>query len=316
MTESDDATIDNAFVLANPNPVLSSDGEGIVQFINPAAKNLMNDIAVSHAHDLLPSDHKGMVKACLKTGVTLTEECQLGGKNVVWSYQSTGKDDVVNIYGYDVTRYHLQQPYSKSLPEANPNPVITYNTEAKLIFKNSAVIKLLDNLGLQNVEEVLPVNHAGLMEYCFATESSVTEDRLTGNKSIVWSYRLLDNCGDLCIYGFDVTAYDAGMKDRKSLPEVDPSPVLTANSDGALQFTNDAVCQLLLDFKIEKVEGLLPTDHVGIVKACFLTNTPLNVKNTQCGKTFNWSYLPVDGCEVVYIYGHDITDIRSTFSLD
>jgi hypothetical protein len=314
MTEFDDIKEpEDAFALANPNPVISSDAEGILHFINPAATDLMHDVDVVHAEELLPSDHKDLVKACITTGVTLTEECQLRGRNVVWSYQSIGKGDVVHIYGYDVTRYHLQQPYSQSLPEANPNPVLTYNTEGVLIFKNSALLKMLDNLGLENVEEVLPVNHADLMEFCNKTESAVTEERLTGNKCIVWSYQLLNHSGDLCIYGFDVTGYDTGARDLKTLPEVNPSPVLTADSDGVLQFTNDAVSELLLDFKLEKVEYMLPAEHVGIVKACFLTNTPLNVQNTKHGKTFNWSYLPVDGHEVIYIYGHDITDLRSNF---
>ena len=96
------------------------------------------------------------------------------------------------------------------------------------------------------------------------------------------------------------------------MPDINPNPVLTSDSDGTLQFTNDAACQLQLDFKVEIVEGMLPSDHVGIVKACFLTNTPLNTQNTMCGRTFNWSYLPVDGIDVVYIYGHDITDFRKS----
>jgi transcriptional regulator of aromatic amino acid metabolism len=317
MTEFDNGEeLEDAFVLANPNPVLSSDAEGILQFINPAATDLMQEVEVENADDLLPDDHKGMVKACLATGATLTEECQLSSRNLVWSYQPVGRNDVVHIYGYDVTRYHLQQPYCKSLPEANPNPVVTYNTDGKLIFKNSAVLKLLDNLGRENIEDILPVAHTSLMEYCFTTDSPVTEERLAGGRIIVWSYKLLDDCGDLCIYGFDVTAYDAGRQDRKALPDINPNPVLTANSDGAIQFTNDAVSQILLDFKIEKVEGMLPADHVGIVKACFLTSTPLNAQNTQCGKTFNWSYLPVDGSEVIYIYGHNITDIYLNRSRD
>lgn len=314
MTEFDDEEVKDAFALANPNPVLASDAEGILQFINPAVTDLMHDVEVVHADDLLPSDHKGLVRACLATGATLTEECQLGSRNVVWSYQSIGKEDVVHIYGYDVTRFHLQQPYSKSLPEANPNPVLTYNSEGELIFKNSALLKILDNLGLENIEDILPVNHVSLIEFCFKTESSITEERLTGSRSIVWSYKLLDDCGGLCIYGFDVTAYDVGRKDRKALTEINPSPVLTANSDGAIQFTNDAVCQLLLDLQLDKAEGILPAEHVGIVKACFLTNTPLNVRNTKCGEIFIWSYLPVDGSDLIYIYGHDITDIRSSIS--
>jgi hypothetical protein len=305
-------TISNEkFAKANPSPVLSSNAEGVLQFINSAADKLMHDIAAETIDDLLPSNHKGLVRACLATGVTLTEECQLDGRNVVWSYQPIGKKDVVHIYGYDVTRFHLQQPYSKSLPEANPNPVLTYNSDGVLIFKNSALLKLLDNLGRKKIEDILPVNHASLMEYCYATESSVTEERLASGRVIVWSYKLLDACGGLCIYGFDVTAYGTDRQHSKALPDINPNPVLTSDSDGVLKFTNNAVSQLLIDFKVEAVSGILPADHVGIVKACFLTNTPLNTQTTKCGKTFNWSYLPVDGSDVVYIYGHDITDFRT-----
>jgi hypothetical protein len=305
-------TISNEkFANANPNPVLSSNAEGVLQFINPAATDLMHEVEVENVDDLLPVDHKGMVKACLATGVTLTEECQLVSRNIVWSYQSIGKNDVVHIYGYDVTRYHLQQPYSKSLPEANPNPVLIYNSDGVLIFKNSASLKLLDKFGRKNIEDILPVNHTSLMKYCFTTDSPVTEERLAGGSIIVWSYELLDDSDDLCIYGFDVTAYDSGRQDRKALPDINPNPVLASDSDGALQFTNAATCQLLLDFKEEIVEGILPAGHVGIVKACLLTNTPLNIQNTKCGKTFNWSYMPVDGSDFVYIYGHDVTDFRT-----
>ena len=99
MTEFDkDEEVEDAFVLANPNPVLSSDAEGILQFINPAVTDLMHDVEVKHADDLLPGNHNGLVKACLATGVTLTEECQLGSRNVVWSYQSIGKEDVVHRF--------------------------------------------------------------------------------------------------------------------------------------------------------------------------------------------------------------------------
>ena len=309
MTEFDnDGELEDTFALANPNPVLSSNAEGQLHFVNPAATKLMHDIEVEHANDLLSTNHKGLVKACLKTGVTLTEECQLGGRNIVWSYQSIGKSDVVYIYGYDVTAYHLQHPYSKSLPEANPNPVLTYNSEGKVIFKNSALFVLLDDLGLEDIEDVLPVNHTKLAEFCFKTGTPVTEERLTDRRIIVWSYQLLDNSEDLCIYGYDVTGFETSRINAKDLPEVNPSPVLTADSDGVLQFTNNAASQLLLDLQLERVEDILPADHEGMVKACLLTDTPLTAQNQMCGKTLVWSYLPVDGSDVIYIHGHDITD--------
>ncbi len=303
-----EADIEDKFALANPNPVLSSNAEGLLQFVNPAASKLMHDLEIDYADDLVPTNHKGLVKACLKTGVTLTEECQLGDRNIIWSYRSIAESNVVAIYGYDVTAYHLQQPYRKSLPEANTNPVLTYNSEAKVIFKNSALFVLLDDLGLQDIEDVLPVNHAKLLEFCFKTGTAVTEERLTDRRIIVWSYQLLDNSEELCIYGYDVTGFESNRINAKNLPEVNPGPVLTADSDGVLQFTNNAASQLLLDFQLERIEDMLPADHEGMVKACLLTDTPLTAQYQTCGKTLVWSYLPVDGHDVIYIYGHDITD--------
>lgn len=308
MIKFDDAELEDKFAQASPSPVLSSDSEGQLQFVNPAASKIMHDVEVAHAEEMLPTDHKGLVKACLKTGVTLTEECQLGDRNIVWLYRSIEKNDLVYIYGYDVTAYHLQQPYSKSLPEANPNPVLTYNSEGKVIFKNSALLKLLDELGLVDIEDVLPFNHVKLAEFCFKTGTPVTEERLTGGRSVVWSYKFLDNSEDLCIYGYEITAYKTSKNNGKGLPDINPSPVLTADSDGVLQFTNNAASQLLLDFQLERVKDMLPADHEGMVKACLLTNTPLTAQNQICGKTLAWSYLPVDGSDVIYIYGHDITD--------
>ena len=313
MTEFDD-NVEDDYALANPNPVLSSNAEGEVQFVNPAATKLMHDVAVELADDLLPANHLGLVKACLKTGTALTVECQLRDRDIAWSYRSIEKNDVVFIYGYDVTSYHLQQPYKKSLPENNPNPVLTYNSAGEVIFKNGALFGLLDNLGLVDVEDVLPVNHAELAAFSFKTGVPVTEERLSGGRRLVWSYKLLEDNGDLCIYGYDITAYETSKNNVNDLPEINPSPVITVGSDSVVQFSNAAASQLLLDLQLENVEDVLPTDHPGLVKACLLTNTPLTAKNRIADKTLVWSYLPVDGSNVIYIYGYDVSDYCSTLS--
>jgi len=309
MIEFDDDEPADRFALANPSPVLSSDSEGQLQFVNPAASKLMHDVEVAHAEDMLPTDHKSLVKACLKTGVTLTEKCQLSDRNIVWSYQSIRESNVVYIYGYDVTTYQQQNKTNrKNLLEETPNPVLIFDSDGEITLKNNALLTLLDDLDLIDFEDVLPVNHIKLAQFCFKTGTPVTEERLTGNRNIVWSYKLLDNGDGLCVFGYDITGYETGNDNTKDLPEINPSPVLTVDPDGVPRYINNAASQLLLDLQLERVQDALPADHEGLVKACLLTNTALNAQITMCDKTLVWSYLPVDGNDVVYIYGHDVTD--------
>ena len=302
------------FAQANPNPVLSSDPEGMLQFVNPAALKLMANFELDKVDNLLPIGHKGLVQACLKTGITLTDESQLDGRNIVWFYQSADEDDVVFIYGHEVTSYMSQTssiPQTSSISsllEKNPNPVLSYSAEGVLQFKNVASSLLLEKLRLDDVDAILPINHEKLAEYCFKTGASVTQERQVKEHCIVWSYRMTECSGDLCIYGYDVTELESNSHIANNLPGINPSPVLTTDSEGEPQFINNAVSQLLLDHQLESAEDVLPENHRGLVKACLLTNTPLKENHSVNDRTLTWSYLPVDGSDVIYIYGHDITD--------
>jgi len=303
--------LQDKFAQVNPSPVLSSTADGLLKFINPAASKLMHDLELEHIEDLLPDYHKGFVKACLNTGVTLTEECHIGGRNIVWSYQSTGESEVVYIYGHEITAYQSNACSPVDLPEENPNPVLTCNVEGNIQFVNIAVSLLLDKLGRENVEDILPVNHLELVDSCFKTGIPVTEERKTDNRSIVWSYQLPQNGEVIYIYGYDVTDHQPKEAGINGLPGVNPSPVLTSNLDGVSQYINHAARQLLLELGVDDVKYMLPQDHKGLVKACHTTNTPLT-KTHQVGRlTLIWSYIPVDASEVIYIYGHDITDYCS-----
>jgi hypothetical protein len=295
------------FAMANPNPVLSSAVDGKLQFSNPAALKLMQDLELERTDDLLPADHKGLVAACLKTEMTLTGECKRGGRHIVWSYKSTDADDVVYIYGYDVTAYEPELSSSHGLPEANPNPVLTCGADGAVQFKNNAVSQLLTVLGSENLEDVLPANHKELIESCLKTRAPVTEERYTGGRSVVWSYRISDDRNLIYIYGHDVTGHHSSNVCTSALSEVNPSPVLTSGPSGVPRYTNQATLQLIQDLGLKNVEDLLPSDHSGMVKASHSTGTPLTILNQIGERTFVWSYHPAWNSDVIYIYGHDVS---------
>jgi hypothetical protein len=317
MTEFDsDLNPGYKFAQANPSPVLSSTADGTLRFVNPAASKLMHDLELEHVKDLLPDGHESLVKACLSTGTTLTEECHLGDRNIVWSYRPIDEGDVVYIYGHDVTKYQSEPSSSKGLADANPHPVLTYSLNGEVLFKNHAVSMLLDDLKLETIEDILPVNHEKLVKSCVKTRAPIAEDRVVSGRDIVWSYRLSDDYEAVHIYGYDVTDQHPEDLPVSSLPEVNPSPVITAGPGGTTRYANNATLLLLLDLGLDSVEALLPPDHKGMVKACHSTKTPLASRHQVGLKIFTWSYHPVVDSDVIYIYGHDITDYCSNTSAE
>lgn len=89
----------------NPNPVLSSGLDGLPQYINPAALRLCDDLKLKSIEKLLPDTHNELVKACLNTSMVLECEHKVDGHIFLWSYLPANSNNVVFIYGNDITKY-------------------------------------------------------------------------------------------------------------------------------------------------------------------------------------------------------------------
>jgi hypothetical protein len=72
-----------SFADANPNPVLSSRIDGVLQFVNPATLQLLRDLGLERVEDILPDNHKELVRNCQKTGTRLTKERNTRGRTLV-----------------------------------------------------------------------------------------------------------------------------------------------------------------------------------------------------------------------------------------
>ena len=96
-----------------------------------------------------------------------------------------------------------------------------------------------------------------------------------------------------------------------NFPQANPNPVLSSGPEGALKFVNPAASQLLRDLKLERLEDILPRNHPGLVKACLKTRTSLTDERKTAGRTIAWAYCPIDNSDVIYIYGHDVSDYLS-----
>lgn len=296
------------FVHANPNPVLSSSADGVLLFANPAASKLILELELEQIEDLLPADHKGLVKACLMTRMKLSGECDRAEHNIVWSYQCSDEKDVVYLYGYDVSKYQADNLTQNLLPKADPNPVISSSVDGIFNYFNPAVTKLLEDLHLTDIEDLLPLDHKGLLHASAVSRMILTEENNIDGRALVWTYKSFEDSDEIFIYGHDLKSCNSKMFCTEALPRSNPSPVLSVDEKGGPTFINNAALKLLEKLELGSIEDLLPPDHIGMVKACLTTNTALTTEYQVKEKTMVWSYHPVNAGDIVYIYGHDITD--------
>ena len=96
---SNDAVTEK-FPVINPNPVLTADAGGFLQFINPATKQLVNECNENSVESILPDEHKKIISKCLKLGASYTEKRILREQTIVWSYQPVSDRKLVYIYGH------------------------------------------------------------------------------------------------------------------------------------------------------------------------------------------------------------------------
>jgi hypothetical protein len=182
------------FAEVNPNPVLSFGSDGVSHFVNPATSKLLRDLGLVCVDDILPGDHKELVRTCLKTGVSLFQECEAGGRTITWSYQSAADGDEIYIYGHDISDYQSATSDALEFPRANPSPVLSYGTDGELHFVNPATSELLLELGMEDVGEILPREHKELAAACLkASTALIKECKVAGLKytSMVMMYLII-----------------------------------------------------------------------------------------------------------------------------
>jgi hypothetical protein len=297
-----------SFVEVNPNPVLSFGADGVLHFVNPATSQLLRDLGLEAVDDILPGDHQELVKTCLKTCVRLTQECEACGRTFAWTYQSVADGKEIYIYGHDISDYQSATTDALEIPLSNPSPVLTSGTDGDLHFVNPATSQLLQDLGVGHVGEILPRNHLALVKASLKTSTPLTEERKVGGRTLVWLYRSISGSDEIYIYGHDISGCDPKIFCIEGFPKANPNPIFSAGADGVPRYMNFATSGLLNKLALENTEDILPHNHKELVKACLETSAPLIRERKVAGRTIVWSYHPIDDSDLVYIYGHDITD--------
>lgn len=72
---------------------------------------------------------------------------------------------------------------------------------------NPAMTHLFHKLGLERVEDILPVNHTGLVKATLTTNTALKDERDVAGRTIAWSYHPVNDSGVIYIYGHDTSEY-------------------------------------------------------------------------------------------------------------
>ncbi len=93
-----------AFPRYDPNPVLASDREGNLIYLNPAARRVIDKLNLDEPASFLPANHRQLVRSCLDTNQSERHiEVKVKERIYSWSYHPLAHLNVVHLYALDIT---------------------------------------------------------------------------------------------------------------------------------------------------------------------------------------------------------------------
>lgn len=170
--------------------------DGDLQSFNPKFSELLSDLKLEDAESVLPFNHAELISACIKGKLALSEGRYIDGSTYVWTYESTPETDEVKVYARDLSIQKDENTGKRDLEFLSDGL-----GAAKFI--NFATYKLLNELGVTGVDEILSTRHKGLIKACLFTNTSLTEKCRLSNRSITWTYHPHEDGENVKVYGYE-----------------------------------------------------------------------------------------------------------------
>lgn len=93
-----------AFPRFNPDPVMELAADGTLTYLNNAAREMALQLGVTEPEAILPRNAASIAQECLRQGNSkLSQEIQINGRTITWSFFPIVTSQVVHCYGTDVT---------------------------------------------------------------------------------------------------------------------------------------------------------------------------------------------------------------------
>jgi diguanylate cyclase (GGDEF)-like protein/PAS domain S-box-containing protein len=130
-------------------------------------------------------------------------------------------------------------------PRENPNPIIAFDLNGKVTFKNPAFIRLMDKYLITDPTGILPDNHRVFLQRLADGERQAFGEKVIGEMHMLSHYQMIDVADEVYVYIQNITAQrnaeKALRKERNqahtTLASIGDS-VITVNMDGVITYLN------------------------------------------------------------------------------
>ncbi len=93
-----------AFPRFNPDPVMELAADGTLTYLNNAAREMALQLGVTQPEAILPRNAASIARECLRQGNSkLSQQIQINGRTITWSFLPIVTSQVVHCYGVDAT---------------------------------------------------------------------------------------------------------------------------------------------------------------------------------------------------------------------
>ncbi|MCU7829965.1 MAG: EAL domain-containing protein [Candidatus Thiodiazotropha sp. (ex Myrtea sp. 'scaly one' KF741663)] len=166
-------------------------------------------------------------------------------------------------------------------PQENPNPIIAFDLDGKMTFKNPACSMLMRRLNEVDIRAILPDEHKKFITRIRDGENQLFTEKLVGRIHLLAHYQMIDVANEIYVYIQDITAQRRAESElrkernqaRTTLGSIGDG-VISVNRDVAITYLNtsaEKLCRLesreVLGKSFSEVITLIDEDEGGSIDA-------------------------------------------------
>jgi class 3 adenylate cyclase len=283
----------------NPNPIMRVSLDGRLEYANEASQPIRTQLGVTIGARV-PSEFLGRLTAAARATPPGSFELECGVQTFAILSVPVESVGGMNVYGTDITGAKVVEKF----PDRNPNPVLRFSVEGRLLYANTASAGISRALGIA-VGDPLPAELARQLERRLAGEADGPIEVSGDGHTYALDPVAIPEFGFTNVYGTDVTALHAINK----FPDENPNPVLRVSQSGTLTYANPASAIVMQAFGLAIGEAL-PSKLFDQVRDIIEGRAPNVIEAQHSERIVELRVVSLFEFESINLYGTDVTAAR------